>query len=622
MNFPTSSIRWPCRRTRRPFLICLLLLAMNVSSRVTAATLVVDAAVRHQTIDGFGTSVRAFDDPLLFDTSPTGRTAPVMTTAQQNEIIDLLYRDLRLTRVRPASPDVSAGAGIETINDNDNPYITDLSRFNFNGNRLDEHLDSFAEARLHGADTLFLSPTLRETWMGTSTTEDVAEYSEWLLAQVRRAKQMGTPLQYLTVANEPSAGDHPMSGEFIRDVIKNLGPRLQNQGFEAQFVLPADLQSSEAAVDSQIILGDPEALPYIGALVAHGGQSVAQISQIKDISSQYHLPLWFSDSSVSYLKGGAANEAVEWASLIYEAVSSYEVSAVDYESGFGGAADSETSPLITLHASDDSYSGFTLNKAYFATGQYSRFVAPGSQRIDAQSTDDSVKSTAFLSEAGLVLVLINTSDANQDVTLELQGVAAEQFSRVRTSLTENWATLPVVLPEDSTFTITLPPYSIETLASLPAEIAAGDFDESGAVNADDLLAWKGGYGRTIDVAHANGDANGDLVVDGADFLLWQRDVGTGAAVPGDFDGMAGVDAADLAIWQANFGLVNVASTQQGDADGDLDVDGTDFLLWQRHFTGVAGAEIAGAPVPEPMSITICVVGFVIGLRPKRTTNAA
>ncbi len=595
---------------------------MNVSSTVTAATLVVDAAVRHQSIDGFGTSVRAFDDPWLFENSPTGRAAPAMTSAQQTEILDLLYRDLRLTRVLPTSPDAAAGAGIEIINDNDRPYITDLSRFNFNGGRLDAHLDYFAQARVRGADTLYLSRTTRETWMGASTSEDVAEYSEWLLAQVRHAKQLGTPLQYVSVENDPSAGGTSLSAEFIRDVIKNLGPRLQNQGFEAQFVLPADLQSSEAAVDSQLILSDPEALSYIGAIAAHGSQSVAQISEIKAIASQYHLPLWFSDSAVSYLKGGAANEAVEWASLIHEAVSSYEVSAVDYESGFGGAADSEMSALITLHAADDSYSGFTLNKAYFATGQYSRFVAPGSQRIDAQSTDDSIKSTAFLSEAGLVLVLINSSDANQDVTFELRGVTAEQFSRVRTSLTENWAALPVVLPEDSTFTITLPPHSIETLASLAAEIAAGDFDESGAVDADDLLAWRAGYGRAIDVAHANGDANGDLVVDGADFLLWQRDVGAVAAVPGDFDGMAAVNAADLAIWQANFGLVTVALTKQGDADGDLDVDGSDFLLWQRHFTGVAGADIAGAPVPEPMSITICVVGFVIGLRPKRTTMAA
>jgi O-glycosyl hydrolase len=224
-------------------------------------------------------------------------------------------------------------------------------------------------------------------------------------------------------------------------------PRLQIQGFEAQFVFPADLQSSEAAVDSQVILGDPEALSYIGALAVNGGESVAQISQMKAIASKYHLPLWISDSAVRELESGAANEAVKWASLVHEAVSSYEVSAVDYESGFGGAADSETSALITLHASDDSYSGFTLIKAYFATGQYSRFVAPGSQRIDAQSTDEKVISTAFLSEAGLVLVLINSSDANQEVRFELRGIAAEQFSRVRTSLTENWAHCPSSSPK-------------------------------------------------------------------------------------------------------------------------------------------------------------------------------
>jgi hypothetical protein len=36
----------------------------------------------------------------------------------------------------------------------------------------------------------------------------------------------------------------------------------------------------------------------------------------------------------------------------------------------------------------------------------------------------------------------------------------------------------------------------------------------------------------------------------------------------------------------------------GDADGDLDVDGTDFLVWQREFTGGSGAP-ASVAVPEP-----------------------
>jgi hypothetical protein len=52
----------------------------------------------------------------------------------------------------------------------------------------------------------------------------------------------------------------------------------------------------------------------------------------------------------------------------------------------------------------------------------------------------------------------------------------------------------------------------------------------------------------------NADFNGDNVVDGNDFLAWQRNMGTGTTkVQGDANGNGVVDAADLAIWKTQFG---------------------------------------------------------------------
>jgi O-glycosyl hydrolase len=200
-----------------------------------AATVFVDGGVRYQTMDGFGTSVRVFDDPHVFENfnPATGRAATVLTTAQQNEVLYRLYTELKLTRIRPASPDTGVGTGIEPVNDNSNPDLTDLSKFNFDWKRLDAHADYIARARESGADTFFLSPLSRETWMGTNaqSASDVGEYSEWLLAQVRRSAERGVRLPYLSVANEPSYSRNPLSGEFMREVIKNLGPRLRAEGF-------------------------------------------------------------------------------------------------------------------------------------------------------------------------------------------------------------------------------------------------------------------------------------------------------------------------------------------------------------------------------------------------------
>lgn len=85
-----------------------------LSSINAVADVAIDGTVRYQTMDGFRTSSRVFDDPHVFDNfnPATGRAATVMTTIRQDEILDRLYSDLKLTRVRPASPDTAVGAGI------------------------------------------------------------------------------------------------------------------------------------------------------------------------------------------------------------------------------------------------------------------------------------------------------------------------------------------------------------------------------------------------------------------------------------------------------------------------------------------------------------------------------
>ena len=56
-----------------------------------------------------------------------------------------------------------------------------------------------------------------------------------------------------------------------------------------------------------------------------------------------------------------------------------------------------------------------------------------------------------------------------------------------------------------------------------SEIAgATDFNIDGKVDANDVPVWKAGFGNAAPAGVANGDANADGIVDGADFLAWQR----------------------------------------------------------------------------------------------------
>lgn len=102
--------------------------------------------------------------------------------------------------------------------------------------------------------------------MGVTTEDDAAEYAEWLLAQVSRCAELGVELPYLSVANEPSYNRNTMTGEFIRDVIKVLGPMLRAAGFGTMIVLADDLNPTTTATVATPVLADEEARSYVGAL--------------------------------------------------------------------------------------------------------------------------------------------------------------------------------------------------------------------------------------------------------------------------------------------------------------------------------------------------------------------
>jgi len=87
-----------------------------------------------------------------------------------------------------------------------------------------------------------------------------------------------------------------------------------------------------------------------------------------------------------------------------------------------------------------------------------------------------------------------------------------------------------------------------------------------------------------------------------------RDMGYRVAEFEDFNGDDSVNAADLSIHQANYGAtgLEIDSMAFGDANRDRVVDGADFLLWQRAFVAGGGA----LSVPEPGAALLVFFGAI------------
>jgi autotransporter-associated beta strand protein len=80
--------------------------------------------------------------------------------------------------------------------------------------------------------------------------------------------------------------------------------------------------------------------------------------------------------------------------------------------------------------------------------------------------------------------------------------------------------------------------------------------------------------------------------------------------PADFNGDGFVDGSDLSLWASQFGQVGETEPITGDADGDLMVDGFDFLTWQRNLTPTNTPEGAAA-VPEPAALALMLLSLAV-----------
>jgi hypothetical protein len=90
---------------------------------------------------------------------------------------------------------------------------------------------------------------------------------------------------------------------------------------------------------------------------------------------------------------------------------------------------------------------------------------------------------------------------------------------------------------------------------------AADFSGNGTVGPEDLEIWKTGFGTVNTATPSTGDSNGDMDVDGADFLTWQRELGQSTVplvAPREVEARALGPTSGEVTWQASVGATSYA----------------------------------------------------------------
>lgn len=84
---------------------------------------------------------------------------------------------------------------------------------------------------------------------------------------------------------------------------------------------------------------------------------------------------------------------------------------------------------------------------------------------------------------------------------------------------------------------------------------------------------------------------------------------SGGVVNADFNSDSVVDGADFLVWQRNAGLASGGTRELGDADGDGVVGALDLEAWKTN-VGAGAAAVAVAAVPEPTAALLAALGLL------------
>jgi len=429
-----------------------------------AETITIDERVQFQKMDGFGIfgswrcwwckgSVDHWNDQAI------------------NEIVT----DLKLSIIREEYPH-----NFEETNDNNDPFTTDLSKFNTSstGNRdFKKHADYWkalhAKAQATGNEIKFImSVWSPEPWMKVCNcragkTAAAPEYSrtiyklkpgmedefaESLVAFTKLTKQKaGVDLYGISIQNEP-AFEEPYascvySPEVYARVLGVVGKRFKDEKIPMKFYGPEDVSDIgrtnrffvTSAIDTLSSLGAGNYLDIM-AVHSYGNDGVTPMPNawptMKMVSQKYGRPLWMTETGEldqSWFKSMQA---------IHTAIETGDLSGWVYWTN-----------VI--------YNDGKKQKSYYGYKHYSRYIRPDARRVMVDyARDNGLQVTAYVHpvDKTMSMNIINYSSSTKTITLAGDNLPGS-FQLFTTSGSENHTSRGSV----SGKSVSVPGTSINTL---------------------------------------------------------------------------------------------------------------------------------------------------------------
>jgi glucosylceramidase len=394
-----------------------------VSAPVTNQIINVDGAKTYQTMDGFGFALTGGSAQVIMRMDPAKRAALLRELfGVDGNSIGVSY--LRLT------------VGASDMNDHVFSYDdlpegqTDASmtKFSLDPDKADVIPVMKQILAINPQIKVLASPWSAPLWMKTSGVarggvlkpEYFSAYADYFVKYIQGMKAEGIPIDTLTVQNEPLNEKNTPSmlmleselDIFIRD---NLGPAFKKAGIRTKIVLYD--HNLDHPLYPLSILRDPATNKYVDGTGFHlYGGTVDAMTQVHNEFPKKNI--YFTEQSVTDRRGGATtmNLSRPVSRIMIGVSRNWSKNILLWNL----AADPDAGP----HTNDGGCTGcfgaltvdgdnVTRNIAYYTLAHASKFVRPGSIRIDS-NTLDPLPNVAFKTPDGKsVLIVANVSDSAQ-----------------------------------------------------------------------------------------------------------------------------------------------------------------------------------------------------------------
>ncbi|WP_347158228.1 glycoside hydrolase family 30 protein [Pontibacter chitinilyticus] len=394
-------------------------------------TIVVDSAKTYQSIDGFGYTLTGGSAYVLHRMKAAERAAAL------HELFATDDKNIGVSYLR-----VSIGA-------------SDLSSFAFTYDDLpigqtDPEMQQFSLEHeetdlipvlneilaINPSIKILGSPWTAPEWMKTNNSyvgghlkpEYYDAYARYFVKYIQGMQAKGIPIDAITVQNEPlNPYNNPsmeMSAAEQADFIKySLGPAFKAANLATKIIV---YDHNADRTDYPItILEDPEANKYVDGTAFHlYGGNIAALSAVHQAypdKNIYFTEQWvgapsnFSGDLAWHVNNLIIGATRNWSRTVLE----WNLAADQNQEPHTNGGCSNCLPAVTVNSNGT----VTRNTAYYIIAHASKFVRPGSIRLDS-NVPAGLQNVAFLNPQGQkVLIVLNTNTAPQTFNISYRGKA-------------------------------------------------------------------------------------------------------------------------------------------------------------------------------------------------------